>query len=128
MFARLISTEKTTVAFDVKFQPSLVNTVVFLLGMYQDLAINVVNYPGELYMLALTQFKKLWRGAIISVVVTMVLIMWLLLEVNEMLGLLAMDDHVQRTVMALGLLDVLLCFGIEKASFRTLGPKPSDDA
>ena len=127
LLVHLVSTEKTTVPFDVKFQPSLVNTVVFLLGMYQDLAINVVNYPGEPYMLALTQFKKLWRGVIISVVVTVVLTMQLLPEVNEMLGLLAMDGHVQRTVMTLGLLDVLLCFGIEKASFRILGPKPSED-
>ena len=127
MLVHLVSTEKTTVPFDVKFQPSLVNTVVFLLGMYQDLAVNVVNYPGEPYILALTQFKKLWRGVIISVVVTMVLTMQLLPEVNEMLGLLAMDGHVQRTVMTLGLLDVLLRFGVEKASFRILGPKPSDD-
>lgn len=115
--------------FDVKFQPSLVNTVVFLLGMYQDLAINVVNYPGEPYMLSLTQFKKLWRGVIVSVVATLVLTMQWLPELNEALGLITMDGHVQRTVMTFGLLDVLLCLGIERASFHILGPKPiSDDA
>ncbi|ESU39465.1 Calcium-transporting ATPase [Giardia duodenalis] len=129
LLVHLLSTEKTTVPFDVKFQPSLVNTVVFLLGMYQDLAINVVNYPGEPYMLGLTQFKKLWRGVIVSVVATLVLTMQWLPELNEALGLITMDGHVQRTVMTFGLLDVLLCLGIERASFHILGPKPiSDDA
>lgn len=101
LLVHLLSTEKTTVPFDVKFQPSLVNTVVFLLGMYQDLAINVVNYPGEPYMLSLTQFKKLWRGVIVSVVATLVLTMQWLPELNEALGLITMDGHVQRTVMTL---------------------------
>ena len=113
--------------FDVKFQPSLVNTVVFLLGMYQDLAINIINYPGEPYMLSLTQFKKLWRGVIISILATLVLTIQWFPEINEALGLLAMDEHVQRTVLTLGLVNILLCFGIERASFRILGPKPIND-
>lgn len=121
------SGHKTTVDFDVKFQPSMTNTVIFLVRMFLDLSINVVNYPGEPYMTAVRNYPALLKSFGLYILGIACLSMQWVPELNETMGLLRMPPEIVNLVLLLGVGDVLACLLIEKVSISLFGPKPLDE-
>lgn len=120
---RYASSERTTVALEKTFSPSRLNTVVFLLSLFQDLSISVVNYPGEPYMQSIHNFTKLRRGIIIFLVVILVLTSQAFPDINDALGLIRLATPMQSLVTLLGVIDVASCYAAEKLAFALLGPR-----
>ncbi|TNJ28162.1 putative Cation-transporting ATPase 2 [Giardia muris] len=120
---RYATSERTTVALETTFSPNRLNTVVFLLSLFQDLSISVVNYPGEPYMQSIHNFTKLRRGILIFLVVILFLTSQAFPDINDALGLIRLAIPMQRLVALLGVLDVALCYAAEKLAFILLGPR-----
>eukprot|EP00768_Dysnectes_brevis_P009643 gnl/Dysnectes_brevis/98_a118_4331.p1 GENE.gnl/Dysnectes_brevis/98_a118_4331~~gnl/Dysnectes_brevis/98_a118_4331.p1 ORF type:complete len:1360 (+),score=358.64 gnl/Dysnectes_brevis/98_a118_4331:61-4080(+) len=116
--------ERVTVPFETEFAPSLMNTVVFLVGMCQDLSITLANYTGAPYMQPIRQYPRLLKTVAAYAVACVVLCGQVVPALNEAVGLVSMSDSLRNKVLVLGAINVVGCMGVEKIAMKWFGPKP----
>lgn len=81
-----------TVKLNTKFEPSLVNTMVFFVRMMLDTCVTVVNYPGRPHMESLLEHKKLLMSVGIYFGGLLVLLFNIIPELNTMLGFVELTN------------------------------------
>lgn len=102
----------------LKFQPGLMNTAVYLLGLIMQVSTFVVNYQGRPFRESLMENKPLRNSLAAVGAICAVAALELFPEFNEWLELVEMPPNFKIQLVSALLIDFFGCFLIEFASHR----------
>lgn len=102
----------------LKFQPGLMNTAVYLLGLIMQVSTFVVNYQGRPFRESLMENKPLRNSLGAVGLICVVAALELFPEFNEWLELVPMPPHFKIQLVSALAVDFFGCFLIEFASHR----------
>jgi len=112
---------------EAKFEPSLLNTAIYLLGLSQQVSTFTINFQGRPFREGIRENKALWYGLVGASAVAFSGAMDLMPEMNRWLQIVEMKDSFKfRLTMAM-IIDFVGCWIIEticKYLFADLEPKP----
>ena len=104
----------TDITLDGKFEPNVINSVMFLLTWAMQTTTFAVNYHGEPFMLALADNKHLHRGLMISYAAAFAGAMELLPDLNDLLQLVPLPTpELQQWLVFILVADTALCWGLK---------------
>ncbi|KAJ2331683.1 putative cation-transporting ATPase 1, partial [Coemansia sp. RSA 2681] len=98
-----------------KFEPSLLNTAMYLISLSQQVSTFAINYQGHPFREALQDNKVLFRGLAAVGAIAGVCAMEIIPEFNEYLKLVPMPEHFRDVLCMVMAADFALAFLIEKA-------------
>lgn len=101
------------VDLEAKFEPSLLNTAMFLLQTVQEISTFAVNYQGKPFRESLTQNRGMYYGIVGCLGLSFAGATELFPELNEALSLVPMSTSFKATLTSVMLLDLGACFAIE---------------
>lgn len=101
------------VDLEAKFEPSLLNTAMFLLQNVQEISTFAVNYQGKPFRESLTQNRGMYYGIIGCLGLSFAGATELFPELNEALSLVPMSTSFKTRLTSIMLLDLGACFAIE---------------
>lgn len=102
----------------LKFQPGLMNTAVYLLGLLMQVSTFVVNYQGRPFRESLMENKPLRNSLAAVGVICAVAALELFPEFNEWLELVPMPPLFKFQLVSALLIDFFGCFAIEFVTHR----------
>lgn len=102
----------------LKFQPGLMNTAVYLLGLIMQLSTFVVNYQGRPFRESLFENKPLRNSLAAVGAIAAVAALELYPEFNEWLELVPMPEPFKWKLVSALLVDLFGCLAIEQLSKR----------
>jgi len=112
---------------EAKFEPSLLNTAIYLLGLSQQVSTFTINFQGRPFREGIRENKALWYGLVGASAVAFSGATDLVPEMNRWLQIVEMKDSFKfRLTMAM-IIDFVGCWVIEvlcKYLFADLEPKP----
>ncbi len=114
------------VDFEAKFNPSLLNSAIFLIGLSQQVNTFSVNYIGQPHREAMRQNSTLYYGLLACFGVAFFGATELMPELNEWLQLVKLPSVFQVRLVTMMVIDFVGCYIIEwtvKAIFADQQPK-----
>jgi len=125
--AYLLTPKEKEVDLEKKFQPSLVNSVVYIISMSMQVATFAVNYRGRPFMESLFENKPLFYSISISIVSLLGLLLGLMPEISDKFEIVPFPPEFQsrfcQVVVAdfisAWLIDRILRFLFGRAKLRT---------
>ncbi|KAF4610180.1 hypothetical protein D9613_010592 [Agrocybe pediades] len=112
---------------EAKFEPSLLNTAIYLLGLSQQVSTFTINFQGRPFREGIRENKALWYGLLGASAVAFSGALDLMPEMNRWLQIVEMKGSFQLRLTASMLVDFIGCWIIEKTCkylFADLEPKP----
>lgn len=112
---------------EAKFAPSLLNTVIYLLGLCQQVNTFSVNFIGRPHREALSSNKAMYYGLIGCVCVALAGVVNLIPFLNNWLQLVPIPSRLQLELLTIMVADFAGCYAIEwviKATTADQRPKP----
>jgi cation-transporting ATPase 13A1 len=104
-----------------EFEPSVMNTVIFLTMFCMEVTCIVVNYfGGRPWLKEVPQMRKSIGFAYVA---SLVLTLQLVPEINEALRLVVLPQEAALKLAGILFGDAAIAFGIEQAALALLGPK-----
>ncbi|KAJ1902338.1 putative cation-transporting ATPase 1 [Kickxella alabastrina] len=110
-----------------KFEPSLLNTAMYLISLSQQVSTFVINYQGHPFREALKDNKVLYRGIVGVAAIAVVCATETMPDFNEYLKLVPMPDSFRDVVCMVMAADFALAYVVEKvclAMFADYSAKP----
>ncbi|KAK5634312.1 hypothetical protein RRF57_010026 [Xylaria bambusicola] len=98
---------------EAEFQPSLLNSAVYLLQLIQQISTFAVNYQGRPFREALSENKGMFYGIIGVTAIAFSCSTEFIPEVNEQMKLVKFTDEFKMTMTAVMILDYVGCWVIE---------------
>lgn len=112
------------VDIDADFEPSLLNSVVFLLAIAQQISVYVLNYKGRPHMQGLFDNKALMNSLIIAAGILTLCTLEVSREFNDMLELVPWPDgDLQMKIGGVILFDLVGSFVVDKIVKFIFEPK-----
>lgn len=114
------------VDLDKKFEPSLLNTAMYLLQVVQEISTYAVNYQGRPFRESLTENKGMYYGVLGCLGLAFSGATEFLPELNAQLSLVPMPSDFKMKLTAIMVADLALCYSIEhtlKHFFSDYKPK-----
>ncbi|KAL4072457.1 hypothetical protein V8B97DRAFT_1959372 [Scleroderma yunnanense] len=111
---------------DAKFEPSLLNTAIYLLGLSQQVSTFAINFQGRPFREGIRENSKLYWGLIGASTVAFSGSTDFIPELNRWLQIVEMDDVFKFKLTSVMIADFVGCWVIEKACkylFADLEPK-----
>ncbi|KAH9387422.1 manganese-transporting P-type ATPase [Nematocida major] len=110
-----------------KFEPSLGNTAMFLLGAALQVTTLVVNYVGRPFRESLTENRKLLNSLLASLAMVAACTLEIAPEFNEQMQLVRIPADLKMRLLLVMAGDFAACFAIERGSFGLFmrGPRES---
>ncbi|KAJ2413629.1 putative cation-transporting ATPase 1 [Coemansia sp. RSA 2530] len=110
-----------------KFEPSLLNTAMYLISLSQQVSTFAINYQGHPFREALRDNKVLFRGLAAVGAIAAICAMEIMPEFNEYLKLVPMPEHFRDALCMVMAADFALAYLIERvcaALFADYSAKP----
>ncbi|KAI2641342.1 hypothetical protein GGS21DRAFT_369988 [Xylaria nigripes] len=98
---------------EAEFQPSLLNSAVYLLQLIQQISTFAVNYQGRPFRESLSENKGMFYGIIGVTAIAFSCSTEFIPEINEQMKLVKFTDEFKMTMTAIMVLDYLGCWIIE---------------
>lgn len=112
---------------EAKFEPSLLNTAIYLLGLSQQVSTFAINFQGRPFREGIRENPALWWGLVGASTVAFCGATDFMPELNRWLQIVVMEDSFKIRLTAAMVIDFVGCWVIEKACkylFADLEPKP----
>lgn len=103
-----------SVELDGPFEPSLLNTAMYLLQTVQEICTFAVNYQGRPFRESISENKGMYYGIIGCLALAFCCATEFFPELNQALHLVPMPDLFKFKIVVIMLADLVLCFGIER--------------
>ena len=108
------------------FEPSLLNSAVYLLQLIQQISTFAINYQGRPFRESISENKGMFWGIVVVAAVAFSGSTEFIPELNEKLRLVPFSTGFKTTLTLVMVLDYALCWVIEhglKLAFSDLKPK-----
>ena len=102
------------VDLEKEFEPSLLNSAVYLLQLIQSVSTFAINYQGRPFREDISENKGMYYGILLVAGVAFSSSMELIPELNDKLRLVPFTDGFKATLTSVMLLDFVGCYVIEK--------------
>jgi len=112
---------------EAKFEPSLLNTAIYLLGLSQQVSTFTINFQGRPFREGIRENKALWYGLLGATAVAFSGATDFVPELNRWLQIVEMTDSFKFRLTSTMIVDFMGCWVIEvicKYLFADLEPKP----
>jgi len=112
---------------EAKFEPSLLNTAIYLLGLSQQVSTFAINYQGRPFREGIRENPALYWGLVGAAAVAFSGATDFMPELNRWLQIVVMEDFFKLRLTAVMVIDFIGCFLIEngcKYLFADLEPRP----
>jgi len=112
---------------EAKFEPSLLNTAIYLLGLSQQVSTFAINFQGRPFREGIRENPTLWWGLVAASAVAFSGATDFMPELNRWLQIVIMEDSFKFKLTASMAIDFVGCWLVEitcKAVFADLAPKP----
>ncbi|KZP27753.1 hypothetical protein FIBSPDRAFT_998725 [Athelia psychrophila] len=112
---------------EAKFEPSLLNTAIYLLGLSQQVSTFAINFQGRPFREGIRENPTLWWGLVAASAVAFSGATDFMPELNRWLQIVVMEDSFKFKLTAAMAIDFIGCWLVEitcKAVFADLAPKP----
>ena len=109
-----------------EFEPSLLNSAVYLLSLIQQISTFAINYQGRPFRESISENKGMFWGIVVVAGVAFSCSTEFIPEVNEKLRLVPFSTQFKVMLTGVMALDYVACYVIEhglKAAFSDLKPK-----
>ena len=121
-----VEPRKDIVDLEGEFEPSLLNSAIYLLQLIQQISTFAINYQGRPFRESIRENKGMFWGLVVVAGVAFSCSTEFIPEINEKLRLVPFSMEFKLTLTVVMALDYLGCFIIEhglKALFSDLKPK-----
>jgi len=112
--AYILTPKKEKIDLERKFEPSLVNSVVYIVSMSMQVATFAVNYRGRPFMESLTENKPLFYSTIASLLAIFTLLMGWLPDVSKQFEIVDFPPEFQQMFCKLLLADFIMVWVIDR--------------
>ncbi|KIK63938.1 hypothetical protein GYMLUDRAFT_40148 [Collybiopsis luxurians FD-317 M1] len=112
---------------EAKFEPSLLNTAIYLLGLSQQVSTFAINFQGRPFREGIRENSALWYGLVGASAVAFSGATDFMPEMNRWLQIVEMDNMFKFRLTSSMIIDLAGCWLIEtvcKYLFADLEPKP----
>ncbi|KAG6878464.1 hypothetical protein C0993_006304 [Termitomyces sp. T159_Od127] len=112
---------------EAKFEPSLLNTAIYLLGLSQQVSTFAINFQGRPFREGIRENSALWWGLVGASAVAFSGATDFMPELNRWLQIVEMKDSFKFRLTSMMIIDFAGCWAIEKVCkrlFADLEPKP----
>ncbi|KAF8842460.1 endoplasmic reticulum Ca-transporting P-type ATPase [Paxillus ammoniavirescens] len=112
---------------DAKFEPSLLNTAIYLLGLSQQVSTFAINFQGRPFREGIRENSKLYWGLVGASAVAFSGATDFMPELNRWLQIVEMETLFKVKLTSVMIVDFLGCWVVEKLCkhlFADLEPKP----
>lgn len=100
---------------EADFEPSLLNSAIYLLQLIQQISTFAINYQGRPFREALSENKAMFYGIVGVSGLAFVCALELIPEINEGMKLVPFTEEFKMKMTASMVLDYALCYVIEKS-------------
>lgn len=117
---------KDDVDLEGEFEPSLLNSAVYLLQLIQQISTFSINYQGRPFRESIRENKGMYYGLILTSGVALSCATEFIPELNEKMRLVPFSDEFKMTLTCLMVMDYAGCYAIEwvlKRYFSDYRPK-----
>ena len=118
--------KKSDVDLEGEFEPSLLNSAIYLLQLVQQVSTFAINYQGRPFRESIKENKGMWYGLIIPAAVAFSCATEFVPEINTKLKLVPFTTEFKVTLTTLMLIDYCGCWVVEqifKRAFSDYRPK-----
>ena len=125
-YVQRIEPRKADVDLEGDFEPSLLNSAVYLLQLIQQISTFAINYQGRPFREGIRENRGMYWGIILVSGVAFSCSTEFIPELNEKLRLVKFSDAFRFTMTTVMVLDYIGCFIVEKAlkwAFSDYRPK-----
>ncbi|KAG5645949.1 hypothetical protein DXG03_004741 [Asterophora parasitica] len=112
---------------EAKFEPSLLNTAIYLLGLSQQVSTFAINFQGRPFREGIRENAALWWGLVGASTVAFSGATDLMPDLNRWLQVVEMESPFKLRLTSMMIIDFVGCWVIEKTCkflFADLEPKP----
>ena len=106
--------KRTDVDLEGEFEPSLLNSAVYLLQLIQQISTFAINYQGRPFRESIRENKGMYWGIVMVTCVAFSCATEFVPEINEKLRLVPFTTEFKITMTSTMILDYVLCWVIEK--------------
>lgn len=107
--------DRKTIDLEGEFQPSLLNSAIYLLQLIQQISTFAINYQGRPFRESIKENKGMYYGIVLVTGVAFSCATEFIPEINEKLKLVPFTMEFKTTMVAVMILDYVGCWVIEKA-------------
>ncbi|KAI1631514.1 cation pump, Ca2+ pump [Biscogniauxia mediterranea] len=112
-FCEKLEPRSEVVDLEAEFQPSLLNSAVYLLQLIQQISTFAVNYQGRPFRESLSENRGMFYGIIGVTAIAFSCSTEFIPELNEQMKLVKFSDEFKTTMTAIMVLDYFGCWCIE---------------
>lgn len=121
--------KKTDIDLEGEFEPSLLNSAVYLLQLIQQISTFAINYQGRPFRESIKENKGMWYGLVMVTGVAFSCATEFVPEINTRLKLVPFTTGFKVTLTTLMLVDYIGCWVVEQTFKRAFSDyKPKDIA
>jgi cation-transporting ATPase 13A1 len=113
-----------------EFEPSLLNSAIYLLQLIQQISTFAINYQGRPFREGISENKGMYYGLVLVAGIAFSCATEFVPEINTRLRLVPFTFDFKVTLTTVMLIDYVACYVIEqvlKAAFSDFRPKPIAD-
>ena len=107
-------TDRSLVDLEGKFEPSLLNSAIYLLQLIQQISTFAINYQGRPFRESIKENKGMYWGIVLVTAVAFSCSTEFIPEINEQLKLVPFNTEFKITLSTIMVLDFVGCWIIEK--------------
>lgn len=106
--------KKTDIDLEGEFEPSLLNSAIYLLQLIQQISTFAINYQGRPFRESIKENKGMYYGIVMVTAVAFSCATEFVPEINEQLKLVPFTTEFKITMTTIMILDYCGCWVIEK--------------
>ena len=107
--------DRSQIDLEGEFEPSLLNSAIYLLQLIQQISTFAINYQGRPFRESISENKGMYWGIVLVTAVAFSCATEFVPEINEQLKLVPFTMEFKVRLCAMMVLDYVGCWAIEKA-------------
>jgi cation-transporting ATPase 13A1 len=128
-YVQILEPKDPDVDLEGEFEPSLLNSAIYLLQLIQQISTFAINYQGRPFREGIRENKGMWYGLVIVAGVAFSCATEFVPEINEKLRLVPFTTEFKTTLTVVMLIDYVGCWVCEQGfKFLFSDYKPKDIA
>ncbi|KAF2168113.1 hypothetical protein M409DRAFT_65635 [Zasmidium cellare ATCC 36951] len=106
--------DRSEIDLEGEFEPSLLNSAIYLLQLIQQISTFAINYQGRPFRESIKENKGMYWGIVLVTAVAFSCATEFVPEINEQLKLVPFENDFKITLCVLMILDYVGCWSVEK--------------
>lgn len=106
--------KKTDIDLEGEFEPSLLNSAIYLLSLIQQISTFAINYQGRPFRESIRENKAMWWGLVSVAAVAFSCATEFVPEINSRLKLVPFTTDFKITITTIMLVDYVGCWAVEQ--------------